>query len=252
MQNKLQQAMPLLPTEVQQQGVIVAKAGTQLPAGRRRSIDTSGRYNDVDIADFIVSQACRTRCRRVTGVGNTQVFGAPVRHAHLARSVQAATTYRLTPSRRPQRGPAQNVQVSAGQIGGLPSVQGQALNATVTAQSRLQTPEQFRNIILQDPAGRRRWCGWAMWPGWSWAPTTTAIVSAINGHPAAGIAIKLAPGANALKTVEAVKSARPSLRPSFPPGMKLAYPVDTTAFIRLSIQRRGDHPGRGHRAGGRW
>ena len=129
---------------------------------------------------------------------------------------------------------AQNVQVSAGQIGAAAHRAGRALNATVTAQSRLQTPEQFRNIILKTAPG-----GAVVRLGdvarVELGADNYAITSLFNGHPAAGIAIMLAPGANALKTVDAVKAKADELRASLPPGMKMVYPVDNTTFIRLSI-----------------
>src|SRR6185312_7284542 len=130
---------------------------------------------------------------------------------------------------------AQNVQVSAGAIGGLPSVPGQALNATVTAQSQLQRPEQFRDIILKSSPGgavvhlsdvARVELG----------ADTYAIKSFMNGMPAAGFAIMPAPGANALKVVDEIKARVKALEPQFPPGMQVAFPVDNTEFIRLSIR----------------
>src|SRR5262249_12856723 len=129
---------------------------------------------------------------------------------------------------------AQNAQVSAGQIGGLPSPKDQAFNATVTAQSRLQTPEEFARIILRtnpdgstvqlkDVARVER------------AADSYTLTGRFNGHPAAGFAIKLAPGANALKTVDAVKAKIAALEPNFPADVAIAYPFDSTPFVKISI-----------------
>src|SRR5262249_22578809 len=130
---------------------------------------------------------------------------------------------------------AQNVQVSAGELGAQPAMKGQQLDATVTAQSRLETPDQFRGIVLKsNQAGAivrlkdvaRVELG----------AQSSAVVSRMNGKPAAGTAIQLAPGANALKTADAVKAKAQELASTFPPGVKLAFPVDNTTFIRLSIK----------------
>ena len=130
---------------------------------------------------------------------------------------------------------AQNAQVSAGQIGAAAGRAGPAqLNATVTAQSRLQTPGQFRDIVLKtDRHGAVVRLGDVARV--ELGAESYAIASLFNGKPAAGIAIMLAPGANALKTVEAVKAKAEEMRAILPPGMKIIYPVDNTTFIRLSI-----------------
>jgi multidrug efflux pump len=231
-QNKVQQAVAQLPSQVQQLGVTVAKAQTNFLLVVAM-YDPTNRYTNIDISDFMTSKM-QDQLARVTGVGNTQNFGAQyamrvwldpykLQHYALQTSDVAAAIQ------------AQNVQVSAGAIGGLPSVPGQALNATVTAQSQLQRPEQFRNIILKaSPDGAvvhlsdvaRVELG----------ADTYAIASFMNGMPAAGFAIMPAPGANALKVVDEIKARVKALEPTFPPGMKVAFPVDNTEFIRLSIR----------------
>jgi multidrug efflux pump len=230
-QNKVQAAVPLLPSIVQQLGVVVAK-NTPNFIVVIGIYDDTGRYTNVDISDFISSKM-QDPLSRVPGVGNTQVFGAqyamriwldPYKMQELSLQPSDVQTAIL----------AQNVQVSAGQIGSQPAVQGAALNATVTAQSQLQTPEQFRNIILKTaPTGavvRLGDIGRV-----ELGAETYAIASLYNGYPAAGIPIMLAPGANALKTVDAVKAKAEELKASLPPGMKMVYPIDNTTFIRLSI-----------------
>jgi len=231
-QNKVQQAVAQLPSQVQQLGVTVAKAQTNFLLVVAM-YDPTHRYTNIDISDFMTSKM-QDQLARVTGVGNTQNFGAQYA-MRVWLDPYKLQHYALQPSDVATAIQAQNVQVSAGSIGGLPSVPGQALNATVTAQSQLQRPEQFRNIILKSsPDGAvvhlsdvaRVELG----------ADTYAIASFMNGMPAAGFAIMPAPGANALKVVDEVKARVKALEPTFPPGMKVAFPVDNTEFIRLSIR----------------
>jgi multidrug efflux pump subunit AcrB len=130
---------------------------------------------------------------------------------------------------------AQNAQVSAGQIGGLPTVKGQRLNAIVNVQSRLQTPEEFRQILLRtNPDGSVVRLGDVARV--EIGAETEAYISRYNGHPATGLAIKLAPGANALATIKAVKAKMAELSANLPPDVKVVYPIDTSPFISLSIK----------------
>ncbi|HJT43816.1 MAG TPA: efflux RND transporter permease subunit [Rhizomicrobium sp.] len=230
-QNKVQAAVPLLPSAVQQLGVVVAKntANFIVVIG---IYDDTGRYTNVDISDFITSKM-QDPLSRVPGVGSTQVFGAQYA-MRIWLDPFKLHNFNLQPSDIQAAVQTQNVQVSAGQIGAQPTVKDAALNATVTAQSRLQTPEQFRNIILKtSPSGAVVRLGDVARV--ELGAETYAIASLFNGYPAAGIPINLAPGANALKTVDAVKAKAEELKASLPPGMKMVYPVDNTTFIRLSI-----------------
>ncbi len=230
-QNKVQAAVPKLPTQVQQIGVTVAKNQPNfiIVIG---VYDDTGRYNNVDVSDFITSRMA-DQLARVPGVGNTQVFGAQYA-MRIWLDPFKLKNFSLMPSDVSAAIQAQNVQVSAGQIGQQPAVKGQQLNATVTAQSRLQTPEQFREIVLKTSPGgavvRLRDVARVELGAESYE-----ITSLFNGHPAAGVAVMLAPGANALSTVAAVKERAEELRATLPPGMKMVYPVDNTTFIRLSI-----------------
>ncbi len=232
-QNKVQQAIPQLPAQVQQQGVTVTKAQSNFIL-IVAVYDDSGRYNNIDIADFITSKMVDP-LSRVTGVGNVQVFGSQYA-MRIWLDPYKLHNFGLMPSDISNAIRAQNTQVSAGSIGAQPAAPGQELNATVTAQSQLQTPEQFRDIILKtDPAGavvRLRDVARIELGAESYA-----IESLFNGKPAAGAAILLSPGANALKTVDAVKARADGLRASLPPGMKMSYPIDNTDFIRLSIRQ---------------
>jgi multidrug efflux pump len=232
-QNKVQQAIPQLPAQVQQQGVTVTKAQSNFIL-IVAVYDESGRYNNVDISDFLISKM-QDPLSRVTGVGNVQVFGAQYA-MRVWLDPYKLHDFGLMPSDVSNAIKAQNVQVSAGSIGAQPAVPGQQLNATVTAQSQLQTPEQFRDIILKTSTSgavvRLRDVARVELGAESYA-----IQSLFNGRPASGAAIMLAPGANALKTVDAVKARAEGLRASLPPGMKLSYPIDNTEFIRLSIRQ---------------
>jgi multidrug efflux pump len=232
-QNKVQQAIPQLPAQVQQQGIVVQKS---LPNFILivAVYDVSGRYNNVDIADFITSKM-QDPLSRVSGVGNVQVFGSQYA-MRIWMDPYKLRDYGLMPSDISNAIKAQNTQVSAGSLGAQPAVPGQELNATVTAQSQMQTPDQFRDIILKtDPSGavvRLRDVARV-----ELGADSYTIESLFNGRPAAGAAILLAPGANALRTVDAVKARAEALRASLPPGMQMSYPIDNTDFIRLSIRQ---------------
>jgi hydrophobe/amphiphile efflux-1 (HAE1) family protein len=232
-QNKLAQATPLLPVEVQQQGLFVGKSGASflIIVGL---YDTTGRYTDVDIADFLNSRL-RDPISRVDGVGEVDVFGGQYA-MRIWLDPFKLDNYKLMPSDVRNAVLAQNVQVPAGQIGAQPAGGAQALNAIVTAQSRLQTAEQFADIVLKtQPDGsvvRLRDVARV-----ELGADGYGFVTRLNGRPASGMAIRLAPGANALTTANAVKKRAAELASSFPPGVKLGFPVDTTTFIKLSIQQ---------------
>ena len=230
-QNKVQAAVPLLPSQVQQLGVTVQKAQTNFLLVVAVYDDT-GRYNNIDISDFITSRM-QDPISRSSGVGSTQVFGGQYA-MRIWLDPYKLKNFNLQPSDVTAAVQAQNVQVSAGQIGAQPGAGPQAVNATVTAQSRLRTAEEFRNIILKTSTS-----GAVVHLGdvarVELGAESYAITSLFNGMPAAGLAVMLAPGANALKTVDAVKARAEQLRGQLPPGMKMSYPIDNTDFIRLSI-----------------
>ena len=230
-QNKVQAAVPLLPAAVQQLGVTVQKSQTNFLIVVAVYDDT-GRYNNIDISDFVTS-TMRDPISRAPGVGSTQVFGAEYA-MRLWLDPYKLKNFNLQPSDVYAAVQTQNIQVSAGQIGAQPGAGPDAINATVTAQSRLHTVQQFRDIILKTAAG-----GAVVHLGdvarVELGGNTYAYNVLFNGMPASGIAVMLAPGANALKTVDAVKAKVDTLRAALPPGMKLNYPIDNTEFIRLSI-----------------
>ena len=230
-QNRLQQAVALLPTEVTQEGISVTKSQFNFLL-IVALYDTSGRYSDTDIADYLSSRL-HDPLARVPGVGDVLVFGAPYAMRIWLNPYKLAT-YGLMPSDVSNAVQAQNIQVTAGELGAMPAVDGQELDATVTAQSRLQTPEQFRNIILKGSTG-----GAIVRLGdvarVELGAQSYGTVSRFDGHPASGLAIRPIPGANALTTADAVRVEAEKLARNLPPGLHLDFVVDNTKFIRLSI-----------------
>jgi len=231
-QNKLQLATPLLPIQVQQQGLTVAKSAKNFLLIVSLYSET-GAHSDSDVADILVSKM-QDPLSRVNGVGDTQIFGAQYA-IRVWLNPFKLNGYALTASDVKTAIAAQNVQVSAGQLGGAPAPAGQQLNAVVSAQSLLQTPEQFSNIILKtNPDGSSVYLRDVARV--ELGQDSYNAVTRYNGHPAAGFVIKLAPGANALSTVEGVKKRVAQLAATLPPDVKVAYPVDSTAFVKLSIR----------------
>jgi len=232
-QNKLQQAAPLLPAEVQQQGVRVAKSQSDflMVVGL---YDTQNRYSSIDIADYLNSYIVDP-LGRINGVGNVRVFGGQYA-IRIWLDPYKLDNYKLMPSDIRAAVLAQNAQIAGGEVGGLPAPPGQELDATITARSLLQTPDQFKAIILKtQPDGSVVRLGDVARV--EMGADNYSNVTRLNGRPAAGVAIQLAPGANALTTAELVKQKATALSANFPPGVKLSFPVDTTTFIKLSIRQ---------------
>jgi multidrug efflux pump len=232
-QNKLQQATPLLPVQVQQQGITVAKAQTDflMVVGL---YDTSDRYSSIDIADYLNSYIVDP-IARINGVGNVRVFGGQYA-IRIWLDPFKLNNFKLMPSDVRNAVLAQNVQVAGGEVGGLPAPPNQELNATLTAESLMRTPDQFRAIILKtQPDGSLvRLSDVARV---ELGADDYSTITRFNGRPAGGIAIQLAPGANALQTADLVKQKATALAAYLPPGLQLSFPVDTTTFIKLSIQQ---------------
>lgn len=230
-QNKLQLAMPLLPTEVQQQGIRVAKSVRNflMIIGL---VSEDGSYNRNDLANYIVSNI-QEPLARTKGVGDFQVFGAQYA-MRIWLDPDKLNSYALTPADVTTAIQAQNVQIASGQFGGLPALPGQQLSATIIGKTRLQTPEQFRAILLKTNASgaqvRLGDVARVELGGESYS-----ISAEFNGKPATGIAVKLAPGANALDTAAAVRKTIAELEPFFPPGVKAVIPYDTTPVTSASI-----------------
>ncbi|OAV00979.1 MULTISPECIES: efflux RND transporter permease subunit [Moraxella] len=231
-QNKLQPAMSSLPETVQRMGVNVEKSASDFLMVAA-FVSEDGSMDQSDIADY-VSTNIVDPLSRVEGVGGTNVFGSSYA-MRIWLDPAKLRAYHLMPSDVSSAIRSQNVQVSAGQLGTLPTNTDRVvINATVSVQSYLQTPEQFEDILLKtDTSG---------------AQVRIKDVARVelgsenyqfraqyNGQAASGLAIMLAPGANALEVREAVGVRLDELSQSFPPGLKMVVPYDTTPFVRLSI-----------------
>ncbi len=231
-QNKLKLAEAQLPQEVQQQGVNVVKSVRNfiMVIG---FFSKDGSMNRTDIADFVAANV-QESLSRVPGVGELTLFGSQYA-MRIWLDPNKLINYKLTPGDVAAAIRAQNVQLAAGQLGGLPAVPGQQLNATISAQGRLQTTEQFEAIVLRTSSSgatvRLRDVARVELGGENYG-----TLSFYNGKPASGLAVRLATGANALSTADAVKAKVAELQRFFPPGLEAVVAYDTTPFIRLSIQ----------------
>ena len=230
-QNKLQLATPLLPQVVQKQGVQVVKSTKNflLIVGL---ISEDGSMSRYDLTDYMVSNL-QDVISRLEGVGEVTVFGSQ-NAMRIWLNPDKLTSFRLTPADVTAALQAQNAQVSAGQFGGTPANAGQQLNASINARSLLQTPEQFEQVILRtNPDGSTvrlkdvATC--------SIGTESYNTVARYKGKPVAGMAIRLAAGANALETADRIKSKMQELGKFFPQGVKTVYPYDTTPFVKISI-----------------
>jgi HAE1 family hydrophobic/amphiphilic exporter-1 len=230
-QNKLQLAMPLLPTVVQSQGVTVSKSTRNyLMIVGLTSED--GSMDNADLNDYAVTKL-QSALSRVPGVGEVVIFGT----AYSMRvwfDPDKLTKYGMTSSDVVSAISAYNVQVSAGQFGGAPAVPGQRLNASILVQSLLMTPEQFAAIPLRTGTDgsvvRVRDIGRT-----ELGSEVPDIKLSFNGRPSSGLAIRQEAGANALETSDRIKAKMQELAAYFPPGMKVIYPFDTTPFVRVAI-----------------
>ncbi|MGV1100491.1 efflux RND transporter permease subunit [Thiovibrio sp. JS02] len=231
-QNKLQLATPLLPQVVQRQGISVVKSTRNflLIIGL---VSEDGSMDRNALSDYMVSNV-QDIVSRLEGVGELQLFGSQ-NAMRIWLNPDRLKNFRLTPADVIAALQAQNAQVSAGQFGAAPAVEGQQLNATITARTLLQTTEQFGAIVLRTNAD-----------GSTVRLKDVAecrigtenydIQSRYKGKPIGGMAIRLAAGANALDTGERVKAKMAELEKFFPPGMKVVYPYDTTPFVKISME----------------
>ncbi|KVV01770.1 MULTISPECIES: efflux RND transporter permease subunit [Pseudomonas] len=231
-QNKLNLATPLLPQEVQQQGIRVTKAVKNflMVIG---VVSEDGSMNKDDLSNYIVSNM-QDPISRTEGVGDFQVFGAQYA-MRIWLDPAKLNKYNLTPVDVKSAISSQNVQVSSGQLGGLPAVKGQELNATIIGKTRLQTAEEFKKILLKvntDGSQVRLHDVAEVALGGE----NYSISAQYNGKPSSGLAIKLATNANALDTAKALHKTIDDLAPFFPPGMKVVYPYDTTPVVSASIK----------------
>ena len=231
-QNKLQLATPLLPQEVQQQGIRVSKSASNflMVVGIVSEDDNMSRY---DIADYTVSNI-QDPISRTAGVGDFQIFGAPYA-MRIWLDPAKLTNFAMTPLDVADAIREQNVQISSGQLGGLPAVSNQQLTATIIGKTRFDSPEQFENVLLKvkEDGSQVRLKDVARV---ELGGENYSVSAEFNGRPATGIGIKLANDANALDTARAVRATLAELEPFFPPGMKVVYPHDTTPVIAASIK----------------
>ncbi|MES3041933.1 efflux RND transporter permease subunit [Sphingomonas faeni] len=231
-QNKVQQAEARLPSAVTSQGVTVSKSNSDFLM-IVALYDKTDKATANDIADYLISNF-QDDLARVDGVGQTQVFGAQYAMRVWLDPTKLAAV-QLMPSDVQSAIQAQNVDVSAGQVGALPAVKGQMLNATVRAKSRLTTPDQFRAIVLKTKTDGSivRLSDVARVELGQDSYNSSAE---LDGHPASGMAIQLATGADALETATAVKARMAELSTNLPAGYAIAYPRDTTTFVKLSVE----------------
>jgi multidrug efflux pump len=231
-QNKVQQATSRLPTAVTSQGVTVTKSNSDFLM-IVALYDKSDKSSASDIADYLVTNFQDT-LGRVDGVGQTQVFGAQYA-MRIWLDPNKLAARKLMPSDISSAVTTQNTDISAGQIGALPAVKGQMLNAVVRGKSRLTSVDQFNNIVVKTETDgsvvhlsdvARVELG----------QESYSSSAELNGHPASGIAIQLATGADALKTAAAVKARVAELSKNMPAGYTIAFPRDTTDFVKLSIK----------------
>jgi len=231
-QNKLQLAMPLLPQEVQRQGINVAKSSSGF-LNVVGFVSEDGSMDEHDISDYVGSNVLDP-LSRVPGVGSIEVFGGKYA-MRIWLDPNKLQTYRVSVDEVSAAVRAQNAQVAVGQLGGAPAVKGQQLNATINAQDRLQTPQQFRDIVLRTEAD-----GSTLRLGdvarVELGAETYDFVTRYNGKPASGLAVTLATGANALDTAEGVRKTLDELAANFPHGLKAVIPYDTTPFVKVSIK----------------
>ncbi|ECW0820884.1 efflux RND transporter permease subunit [Salmonella enterica subsp. enterica] len=230
-QNKLQLATPLLPQEVQQQGISVEKSSSSYLMVAGFVSDNPNTTQD-DISDYVASNI-KDSISRLNGVGDVQLFGAQYA-MRIWLDANLLNKYQLTPVDVINQLKVQNDQIAAGQLGGTPALPGQQLNASIIAQTRLKDPEEFGKVTLRvntdgsvvhlKDVARIELGG-----------ENYNVVARINGKPASGLGIKLATGANALDTATAIKAKLAELQPFFPQGMKVVYPYDTTPFVKISI-----------------
>jgi multidrug efflux pump len=230
-QNKLQLATSLLPAEVQQQGIQVAKSVRNFLM-IVAFVSRDGRLGSDDLGDFAAS-LIKDPLSRVEGVGEVMLL-EPQYAMRIWLDANRLNQYGLTPTDVAAALTAENAQVSAGQLGAIPALPGQVLTATVNVQDRLTTSEEFGAIRLRTRADgstvhlrdvARIELG----------SESYTKAARYNGTPAAGLAIRLSTGANALQTADAVKAKLDELSVNFPPGVEAVFPYDTKPFVRISI-----------------
>ncbi|GGB04672.1 efflux RND transporter permease subunit [Allosediminivita pacifica] len=232
-QNKVSQATALLPDSVQRQGVTVQKSSSGFLMVVAL-ISENGEMDQADLADYLDTNLT-DQISRIDGVGDVQVFGSPYA-MRIWLDPSKLSAFGLSAADVVNAVSEENSQISAGAFGLRPTEEGQMLNATITAQSLLQTPEDFRQIVLRAETG-----GGLVLLGdvaeVEIGAQSYAFESSYNGQPSAGMAISLAPGANALNTAEAVQHQMEEFARVFPEGVEYVIPYDTSPFVEISIEQ---------------
>ncbi|GAA5143851.1 efflux RND transporter permease subunit [Thalassotalea piscium] len=231
-QNKLQTAMPLLPQQVQQNGIRVAKSssGFLMVIGFYSTDEDTTRY---DISDFIAANI-RDQISRVNGVGDVQFFGSQYAMRIWLNPVKM-TQHSVTSSDITNAIKSQNAQIAAGELGGAPAIKGQQINASIIVETGLKTAEEFGNILVKvNPDGstiRVKDVARVELGGESYQ-----LLTEFNNHTSAGLGISLASGSNALETAAAIRKRMDELSGLVPDGIEVVFPYDTTPFVELSIE----------------
>jgi len=231
-QNKLQLAMPQLPAQVQQAGVRVTKSSSSflMVIG---FISRNGSMSKYDIANFLVSKV-QDPISRVNGVGDLNVYGTQYA-MRVWLDLSKLNSFALNPQDVTSALTAQNVQVSAGQLGGLPAAGNPQLSATITESTLLRTAEDFGAVVLKSQQNgalvRLRDVARIVR-----GPENFVVDNKYNGAPSSGLGIQLAPGANALQTADLIRARIKELQPIFPAGLEVVYPNDVTPFIKVSVE----------------
>jgi HAE1 family hydrophobic/amphiphilic exporter-1 len=230
-QNKLQLAMASLPEMVQRRGITVGKA-TRNYLIMVGLISEDGSMDDIDLGDYAQSSLEKVLAR-VPGVGEVEVFGSQY-SMRIWLNPNRLVDYHLTVDDVVAALQSYNVEVSAGQFGGAPAVNGQRLNASIVVQSLLKTPDEFAAIPVRvNPDGSVVRIGDVGRTELGTESYDTNVY--YNGKPTAALAIRQVAGANALDTADAVKTKMKEMSRYFPPGMKVVYPFDTTPFVKVAI-----------------
>ncbi|MHA9131714.1 efflux RND transporter permease subunit, partial [Klebsiella pneumoniae] len=230
-QNQLQSAMRKLPQAVQNQGVTVRKTGdTNILT--LAFVSTDGSMDKQDIADYVASNI-QDPLSRVNGVGDIDAYGSQY-SMRIWLDPAKLNSYQMTTKDVTDAISSQNAQIAVGQLGGTPSVDKQALNATINSQSLLQTPEQFRNITLRvNQDGSEVTLGDVATV--EMGAEKYDYLSRYNRQPASGLGIKLASGANEMATAERVINRLNELAQFFPHGLEYKVAYETTSFVKASI-----------------
>ena len=230
-QNQLQSAMKKLPQDVQNQGVTVRKTGdTNILT--IAFVSTDGSMDKQDIADYVASNI-QEPLSRVNGVGDITAYGSQY-SMRIWLDPAKLTSVQMTAKDVTDAIESQNAQIAVGQLGGRPSVDNQSLNATINAQSLLQTPQQFRDITLRvNPDGSLVTLGDVAKV--ELGAESYDYLSRYNRNPASGLGVQLASGANEMQTAELVLNRLDELSQYFPHGLEYKIAYETTSFVKASI-----------------